>query len=222
MQLTQDDLFKQIRVSLYVAVISDVLDSLGFMHQAMSPKIRPLDESSVLVGYARTGLYHDVYEVVAGENPYELEIALVDDLKPGEVPVLGCGATGRIAPWGELLSTASVARGATGCVTDGLVRDIRIIREMGFPVFHGGIGPLDTKGRGKLVQMDTVISCGGVTVRSGDLMFGDADGMIVIPREVQDETIAKALEKVSAENKTRDELAKGAKLKDIYDKYGVL
>jgi regulator of RNase E activity RraA len=217
-----DQLFAQIRDRLYVAVISDVLDSLGFMHQAMAPTIRPLDESVMLLGYARTGLYHDVYEVVEGENPYELEIALVDDLKPGEVPVLGCGATGRIAPWGELLSTASVARGATGCVTDGLVRDIRVIREMGFPVFHGGIGPLDTKGRGKLIQMDTVIMCGGVTVRTGDLMFGDADGLIVIPRDIQDETIAKAFEKVSAENKTREKLAQGAKLKDIYDEYGVL
>jgi regulator of RNase E activity RraA len=219
---SEDGILRQVRDKLYVAVVSDVLDSLGFMNQAMSPRIRPLDEEKVLVGYARTGLYHDVYEVKDGENPYELEIALVDDLKPGEVPVLGCGATGRIAPWGELLSTASVARGATGCVTDGLVRDIRIIRNMGFPVFHGGIGPLDTKGRGKLIEMDGPIACGGVRVRSGDLMFGDADGMIVVPREVQDETIAKALEKVSAENVTREELAKGAKLKDIYDKYGVL
>jgi regulator of RNase E activity RraA len=219
---SEDEIFRQIRDKLYVAVVSDVLDSLGFMNQAMSPGIRPLDEETMLLGYARTGLYHDVYEVKDGENPYELEIALVDDLKPGEVPVLGCGATGRIAPWGELLSTASVARGATGCVTDGLVRDIRIIRKMNFPVFHGGIGPLDTKGRGKLIEMDGPIECGGVRVRTGDLMFGDADGLIVIPREVQDETIAKALEKVSAENVTREELAKGAKLKDIYDKYGVL
>jgi regulator of RNase E activity RraA len=219
---SQDDLLRKIRASLYVAVVSDVLDSLGFMGQAMGPRVRPLDDSTMLLGIARTGLYHDVYGVTDGENPYELEIALVDDLKPGEVPVLACGASGRIAPWGELLSTAAVARGATGCVTDGLVRDIRIIRNMSFPVFCGGIGPLDTKGRGRLVQMDVPVECGGVRVNSGDLVFGDADGVIVIPREARDETIARALEKVSAENVTRDELAKGAKLKDIYDKYGVL
>ena len=219
---SEDDILRQVRAFLYVSVVSDVLDGLGFRNQAMSPSIRPLDDEITLLGYARTGLYHDVYDVKDGENPYELEIALIDDLKPGEVPVLACGATGRIAPWGELLSTASVARGATGCVTDGLVRDIRIIRKMGFPVFHGGIGPLDSKGRGELVEMDGLIECGGVRVRTGDLVFGDADGVIVIPHEVRDETIAKALEKVSAENKTRDELAKGAKLKDIYDKYGVL
>src|SRR6188508_2445812 len=101
---SEDDILRQVRDKLYVAVVSDVLDSLGFMNQAMSPRIRPLDDDKMLLGYARTGLYHDVYEVKAGENPYELEIALVDDLKPGEVPVLGCGSTGRIAPWGELLS----------------------------------------------------------------------------------------------------------------------
>jgi regulator of RNase E activity RraA len=222
MTAPSDDLFRKDRGSLSVSVVSDVLDGLGYRSQAMSPAIRPLDDEVMLLGYARTGLYHDVDDVKDGENPYELEIALIDDLKPGEVAVLGCGKSGRIAPWGELLSTASVARGATGCVTDGLVRDISLIRKMGFPVFCGGIGPLDSKGRGKLVEMDVPIECGGVRVRSGDLMFGDADGVIVIPREVRDETIAKALEKVSAENMTREELARGARLKDIYDKYGVL
>ena len=84
---SEDEIFRQIRDKLYVAVVSDVLDSLGFMNQAMSPRIRPLDDDKMLLGYARTGLYHDVYEVKEGENPYELEIALVDDLKPREVTV---------------------------------------------------------------------------------------------------------------------------------------
>src|SRR5215470_9339329 len=119
----------EIRRSLYVSVVSDILDDLGYRGQATAARIRPLDENLVLLGYARTGLYRDVYHVAAGENPYELEMALVDDLKPNDVPVFACGCSGRIAPWGELLSTAASARGATGCLTDGLVRDIRVIRE---------------------------------------------------------------------------------------------
>ena len=119
--------------SLYTAVLSDVLDELGLRDQAMPPSIRPLDESLTLAGFARTGLYREVFDAVAGENPYELEIALVDDLKPGEVAVFGCCGSRRIAPWGELLSTASRARGAAGCVTDGMVRDIRAIRALRFP-----------------------------------------------------------------------------------------
>ena len=125
---------------LYTAVLSDTLDSLGYRNQVMRPDIRPLDDGLVLFGRARTGLFRDVYHVKEGENPYALEIALIDDLKPGEVAVMGCGASGRIAPWGELLSTASAQRGATGCVTDGLVRDVRQIRQMQFPVFADLIG----------------------------------------------------------------------------------
>ena len=212
----------QIRQSLYSAVLSDVLDELGFREQAMAPSIRPLDEALMLVGFARTGLYREVFRVVPDENPYELEIALIDDLKPDEVAVFGCCGSCRIAPWGELLSTASRARGAAGCVTDGFVRDIRAIRTLGFPVFHGGIAPLDSKGRGKVAEIDTPIRCGGVAVSTGDLVVGDADGVVVVPQAVEDEALRRAFQKVTGENNTRDELAAGAKLADVFAKYRVL
>jgi regulator of RNase E activity RraA len=211
-----------IRQRLYTAVLSDVLDELGFPGQAMPPSIRPLDDTLMLVGFARTGLYREVYHVVTGENPYELEIALVDDLQRDEVPVFGCGGSRRIAPWGELLSTASRARGAAGCVTDGMVRDIRAIRALHFPVFHGGIAPLDSKGRGKVAEIDVPIECAGVKVAPGDLVVGDADGAIVVPRAVEIETLSRAFAKVTGENQTRDELAAGTKLRDVFAKYRVL
>jgi 4-hydroxy-4-methyl-2-oxoglutarate aldolase len=213
----------EVKSTLYAAVLSDVLDEFGFREQAMRPFIRPLDETSVLFGRARTGLYMATYQVAAGENPYEVEIALVDDLKPGDVAILACGGpTERIAPWGELLSTASKCRGAEGCITDGLVRDIKHIRQMGFPVFHGGIGPLDTKGRARMVEMDTPVECGGVLVRSGDLVFGDIDGVVVIPEAQAAAVLARAFEKVTAENTTRDELLQGLLLRDVYERHGVL
>jgi 4-hydroxy-4-methyl-2-oxoglutarate aldolase len=216
------DLIERAREELYAAVLSDVLDSLGYRHQVLPPHIRPLDESLVLAGRARTGLYRDVYHVPPGHNPYELEIALIDDLKPGEVPVLACGASGRIAPWGELLTTASLARGAVGCVTDGLVRDVNAIRALQFPVFHGGIGPLDSKGRGEVAAIDVPIECGGVTVNPGDLVFGDADGVLVVPQPIVKHTLKLALEKVAGEDRTREELQQGALLADVFKKYGVL
>jgi len=212
----------QIRQSLYSAVLSDVLDELGFRDQAMAASIRPLDENLTLAGFARTGLYREVFHAVAGENPYELEIALVDDLKPDEVAVLGCCGSRRIAPWGELLSTASRARGAAGCVTDGMVRDIRAIRALCFPVFHGGIAPLDSKGRGKVAEIDTPIRCGGVAVATGDLVVGDADGVIVVPQAAEAEALRRSFAKVAKENDTRDELAAGARLADVFAKYRVL
>jgi 4-hydroxy-4-methyl-2-oxoglutarate aldolase len=209
--------------ALYTAVLSDVLDELGFPHQALRPFVRPLDESLSFMGRARTGLYAETYSVLEGENPYELEIQLVDDLKAGDVAVIACGGpTDRVAPWGELLSTAAKARGAAACVTDGLVRDVRHIRAMKFPVFHGGIGPLDSKGRARMVEMDRPVVCAGVRVYSGDTVFGDVDGVIVIPAQIRDEAFSRALDKVSRENRTRDELQRGRLLGDVYREHGVL
>jgi 4-hydroxy-4-methyl-2-oxoglutarate aldolase len=120
------------------------------------------------------------------------------------------------------LTTAARARGAAGAVTDGFVRDVRGIRQAQFPVFHGGIAPLDSKGRGKVAEIDIPIECAGVRVERGDLVFGDVDGVVVVPRRAEDEAIARAFAKVTSENRTRDELLRGAKLKDVFDRYGVL
>lgn len=215
--------FARLRDELYSAVLSDVMDDLGLSDRAMSPFVRPVDDSVVLMGPARTGLFVNVYSVMQGSNPYELEIELIDDLKPGDVAVLACdGPTDRIAPWGELLTTASIARGASGCVTDGLVRDVREIRKLQFPVFHGGIGPLDSRGRARMIERDTPVMCGGVHVRSGDIVFADVDGVVVIPRDHADAVIEKAQAKVRSETATREELRNGKLLREVYEKYGVL
>lgn len=215
--------FRDLAKSLYSAVLSDVMDEFGFTRQAMRPFVRPVDDELVLMGRARTGLFVDTYSIAEGTNPYELEIALLDDLKPDDVVVLACnGPTERIAPWGELLTTAAIARGAAGCVTDGLVRDLRQIRQFSFPVFHGGIGPLDTRGRARMNEMDTAIDCAGVKVLAGDIVFGDIDGVVVIPQAHAEAIIARAQEKVAGENRTRDELRKGRLLREVYEKYGIL
>jgi 4-hydroxy-4-methyl-2-oxoglutarate aldolase len=209
--------------ALSSAILSDVMDSLGLVRRAMRPFIRPLDDKRVMVGRARTGLYMPTYALRAGENPYEVEIALVDDLKAQDVVVLACnGPTERIAPWGELLSTAAEVRGAAGCVTDGLVRDVSQIRAMGFPVFHGGIGPLDTKGRARMVERDVPVECGGVAIMPGDIVFGDVDGVVVIPQTHELAVIDKAIVKLTGENNTRDALRKGESLADVFKRFGIL
>jgi regulator of RNase E activity RraA len=214
---------EELAVRLYAAVLSDVLDELGFTSQALKPFVRPLDDGVVLCGLARTGLYRNVFHVEPGRNPYQVEMDLIDSLEPGEVAVLACGGpTDRVAPWGELLTTAAQQRRAAGCVTDGLVRDVRRIREMGFAVFAGGIGPLDTKGRAEMIAMDVPVEVAGVRVEPGDLVFGDVDGCVVVPKEIAPQAVARALDKVSAENRTRDALLNGETLNAVFRRFGVL
>jgi regulator of RNase E activity RraA len=213
---------EDIRAKLFVSVLSDCLDSVGLMHQALPFRIRPLDEDLVMVGRARTAAFMEVYHHEAGSNPYELEIALVDSLKPGEIPVFACSNPARVAPWGELLSTAARARGAAGALMDGCTRDVKAIRAMHFPVFHGGVGPLDSKGRGRLMAIDVPIECGGVKVATGDLIMGDADGVVVIPKSAEAEVLRLAFEKVQGEKNTLTDLQRGDKLADVFARYGIL
>lgn len=213
----------ELRRLLYTPVLSDTLDSLGLMRQALRPFVRPLDDSLVLFGRVRTGRYVASNTIAPGDNPYSLEMDLIDGLRADEVPVLACsGPTDLIAPWGELLSTAARARGAAGCVTDGLVRDVARIRAMRFPVFHGGIGPLDTKGRAEMVEKDIAVDIAGVRVAPGDWVMGDVDGVVFIPAANADQVFRAALDKIAAEDTTRAELESGESLRTVYARHGVL
>ncbi len=214
------ELFDMMEDHLYAAVISDALDASGCREQALRHTIRPLLPDTVVVGRAMPVLCLDVYEIP--DEPYQQEIAAVDNLKQDDVLVCSTNGSTRICFWGELLSTAARARGARGAVIDGFIRDVRKIMEMQFPIFTTGITPVDSNGRGEVVAYNVTIECGGVTVNPGDIVFGDADGVVVIPQTVETQVIEAALEKVSGENRTRDALQEGATLREVYDKFGIL
>ena len=214
------ELFDMMSEELYVAVVSDALDAHGFRNQALSHKIRPLLPTTVVVGRALPVLCLETYEIP--ENPYQEEIAAVDSLKQNDVLICSTNGSTRICFWGELLSTAARVRGARGAIIEGFIRDVRAIMEMGFPIFTTGISPVDSNGRGEVVAYNVQIECGGVTVNPGDIVFGDADGVVVIPQSVEEQVIKAALEKVSGENRTRDALLEGATLRQVYDEFGIL
>ncbi len=214
------DLFTRIEETLYTAVVSDALDELGYRGQAMRESVRPLCPGDRFAGRARTIAYVDVYHVPP--DPYGLEIEAVDSILTGEVVVVSTANSLQNSPWGELLSTAARARGARGAVIDGLVRDVRKIQELGFPVFARGIKPVDSKGRGVVLDYNVPIDCGGVLVSPGDLVFADYDGVIVIPVEVAPEVVRMANDKATRESSSRADLMRGAYLKDVYARFGVL
>jgi len=216
----QNQLLSILRDELYVAVVSDVLDARGLLHQAMDERLRPLAPGMRLVGRAHTVMTTDVYERPA--EPYRLEIEAVDALKPGNVMVASTSRSQRTCFWGELLSTAAVARGATGCAIDGHTRDALRIIEMGFPVFSTGFRPVDSSYRSTVVGYGCPVEVGGVVVHAGDVIFGDFDGIVVIPPDHLEAVVNAAHAKVTSENSSREMLLQGATLRDVYDRFGVL
>jgi len=163
-------------------------------------------------------IYHDDENI----NVYEYEIELIDSLLEEEVCVLSCNENKNIAPWGELLTTRAQYLKAAGCLTDGCIRDSSAIKKMNFPIFSNGTNPVDTKFRGKMMVSDVPALVGGVIINSGDLIFGDQDGLVSIPSNLIDDVVEKSYKKVSQENTVRKELSEGKSLKEVFLKHGIL
>lgn len=216
----EQEMFDTMRNKLNAAVISDMLDRLGAREQAMRADIRPVYPGAVVVGRAYPVLSTDVFEI--SDDPYRGEIEAVDSLKPNSVIVICTNHSTRTCIWGELLSTAARARGARGAVIDGYTRDVAQITAMGFSTFATGMKIIDSAGRSMVIAHGCPVSCGDVLVNPGDIVFGDIDGVVVIPKDLEEKVIPLALEKVGKENLVRNELLKGAMLRDAYAKYGVL
>ncbi len=215
---------KFIRENLYVAAVCDMLDGLGYRQQAMHHRLRPLlpdRKNCGFVGRARTVRWMETDYIREGD-PYGLKIESVDALKPGDVIVHSTDYAGTNAPWGELMSTVAKRNGAVGCICDSQIRDCNRIIEMGFPVYYSGIRPLDSMGRGAVMAFDVPIRCGEVLVKPGSLIIADFDGIVVVPKEVEEAVLVKAQEKVHKEDLSRKELLEGKSLREVYLKYGVL
>jgi regulator of RNase E activity RraA len=218
---TEQELFSYLEQHAYAAAFSDILDEMGYRSQAVSPEahIRPLCETFVAVGRAVTLLNApDTNE----EEPYDLVIKCIDSLSPGSMLV----TTGRVhletGIMGELTATALRVQGCRGAVVNGYTRDARKIITMAYPTFAWGASPIDTTGRVRVVDHNIPIVIGGVTITPGDLVFADLDGIMVVPRDVEAETVSRVIERVSTENVVRKELAEGKKMSDVWSKYGVL
>jgi regulator of RNase E activity RraA len=182
--------------------------------------VRPLRPDWKLFGRART--LRAAASAAEPVNPYAVEMECVDALGPGDVLVAATGGDRSSALWGELLSTAARARGAAGVVSDGLTRDAARILAMGFPVFAAGFSPLDSRGRLECVSHGEPVQVGVCRVRPGDWVFGDIDGVVVVPSELAAQAFPRALEKATGENTVRAELAKGRSLREVFAEYGIL
>ena len=205
---------------MFTAVLQDVMDAMNVREQCMEPNIKPLLPYMRAWGEAVT-IYMEEVQAVP-EKPFELEMKLLDSTKPGHIIIGECRAKKLSAFWGGLLTNAAVGHGVTGVIVDGGVRDYDEIVELKFPVFSAGMTPYDSLGRMDGKERDIPITCGGVKVSPGDLVFADVVGVVVVPQGIADEVIAKAWEKVQGESTVRNELRNGAGVEETFRKYGIL
>lgn len=220
-------MFDTIRTELFTAVVGDVLDVMGFTHQFLPPVILPLDKSMRVVGRAMPVLEADVFSRAGAtpgplaETPFGLLFEALDDLKEDEI-YIATGSSLRYALWGGLMTTRAMHLKAAGAILDGFVRDTREIEAMGFPVFSRGAYAQDQGPRGKVIDYRTPIEIEGIRIAPGDLLFGDREGVLVIPRAVEAEAVSRALDKVRTENKVAEAIRAGMSTVEAFATFGVM
>lgn len=217
--MNDTDLFSLVKAELYTPVVGDILDDIGLFHQFLPQPIQPMREAMKLVGRAMPVVMIDVFGPQA--QPFGKLTEALDQLEPGDV-YLASGGGMRCAYWGEILTATSRTRGAVGAVVDGFHRDTPQVLEQNWPVFSRGRFAQDSGVRTKVVDYRCPIEIGGVWVEPGDLVFGDLDGVVIVPKRVEAEVIERALTKARGEKLVRKEIEAGMSSTDAFRKYGIL
>jgi len=215
--------FRTMRESLFSAVIGDALDELGHLHQFLPPEIQPLHDNMVVVGRAMTVLHEDWAEAEAHrQSTFGLMLRALDDLRPNEVYVAS-GSSAAYALFGEHMAVRAKRLGCVGAVVDSYTRDTHGIRDLKFPTFSRGRYGQDQRPRGRVIQFRVPIRIGGVEVAPGDIIFGDIDGVVVIPQQLEEQVLENALGRVDRERKVRKTLnSDSLSATAIVEKFGLL
>ena len=213
---------------LFPALVGDVLDKMGFLHQFIPPLIKPLFPDMVVIGRAMPVLEADVFaEKLEGSNntlmakPFGLMFEALDSLKPHEVYICS-GSSHKYALWGGLMSTRALKLGASGAVVDGYSRDTSEIEALRFPTFSAGTFAQDQGPRGKVIDFRLPIEFQGIRVAPGDIVYGDRDGVLIVPQEAEKEAFAGAIEKARGEKKVREALESGMSTVEAFAKFGIM
>lgn len=225
---SDEELFAILKNELFTAVVGDVLDAMGLRRQFLPPGIAPLVAGTRLVGRAMPVLEADVFSEGSAASggplahkPFGLMLEALDDLKPGEI-YIATGASLRYALWGGLMSTRATHLKAAGAILDGYVRDAAEIENLGFNVFCRGVYAQDQGPRGKVIDFRSAIQIGDARIEPGDLLFGDREGVLVIPRAAETEAIQRAREKCSTEGAVAAAIRGGMSACEALAKFGVM
>ena len=225
---SDEELFQIARKELYTAVIGDIMDKMGLLHQFLQPQIQPLEMGMFVVGRAMTVLEADMCADVDGvghnavlKKPFGLMLHALDDLKPDEVYVCA-GASPTYALWGELMSTRASILGAAGAVVNGYSRDTRGMLAVGLPVFSYGNYAQDQAPRGKVIDFRVPLKMGEVLVNPGDVVVGDVDGVCIVPSGAVREVFSLAIEKARGEKFVQVKIREGMSAQEAFAAYGIM
>lgn len=203
---------------LYTGVVADVLDGLGYRNQVLPHRIAPTSSGLTIAGPAFTGRGEPTNDKTDDDSSQRLE--MLESVPAGSVSVWDCGGHQQAAHWGEIMSRAVAERGCVGAVVDGGLRDSDFVSDLGFPVFCAFRSPASSVGRWNIVEWNQEITVGRTRVRPGDWVFGDVDGVVVIPAELVEDVVAEAEERAAVETEMRAELAAGALPSEVYARLG--
>jgi 4-hydroxy-4-methyl-2-oxoglutarate aldolase len=216
---TDEELRALVLRELYTPVVGDILDAHGRYRQFLPAPVQPMRDTMKVVGRAMPVVMIDVHG--PQKKPFGLLTEALDDLRPGEVYVAAGGAM-RCAYWGELLTATARTRGAAGAVIDGYHRDTPQVLAQDWPVFSRGRYAQDSAVRTQVADFRCALECGGVWIEPGDLVFGDLDGVVVVPRALEASVIPAALEKARGEKTVRRAIEGGLSATEAFRKFGIL
>lgn len=225
--MNEKEFLNQIKGNLNTAVVGDIMDQLGFQNQFLNPKIKPLRDDMIVIGRAMPVLETDTLDNTSTSSnamlkkPFGLMLEALDQLKENEI-YLCTGGTPSYALWGELMSTRALQCGASGAVLNGYSRDTLGILKLNFPTFSYGTYAQDQAPRGKVIDFRVPIKIDNVAITPGDVIFGDIDGVCIIPQEIDKKVVGLALEKVKGENLVRKSIEAGMSSVEAFNKYGIM
>ena len=223
-----EELYKIAKEELFVALVGDILDNLGYQNQFLPPEIKPLNADFVVIGRAMTVVEADIDDerITSSTNPllqqpFGLMFEALDDLRPNEVYIC-TGSSPHYALWGGLMSTRAIKLRAAGAILDGWSRDTNEILRLNFPTFSFGGYAQDQGVRGKVIEYRVPIQIRDTQIHPGDIIFGDRDGVLLVPQKVEVEAFTGAIEKARGEQLVKEALQNGMSTVDAYNKFGIM
>lgn len=208
--------------ALYMPAVCDALYELGLPEQVLPTTLRPLFPDRGFVGLAHTVAGREIVPAVGwdeGVTRMRSYLEVFEHLQPDSV-LVSTTADGFVGHFGELTGNAAQRRGCVGVILDGNLRDVTGLREIGLPVVYRDFSPRNGIGRWEMTGEQVPVQIGDVTIRPGDIVIAEFEGVLIVPRDKAEAVLERAETIVGAEARVRDDIRGGATPSSSFDIHG--